>query len=123
MITLLDKKTDNVGCQVSSIRGFKVTKFRKAGSGFLTLGVSCTEYRGKRPPKGHVYNSVGLGFIVLGHNAWSAWSQPSTSNDRVEFARSWPEASMPGCYQGTHTHHNQAVCRRPAAAETVLRDP
>lgn len=47
------------------------------------LWVSPVQNLRKTPPKGHVYSSVGLGFIVLGHNAWSAWSQPSTSNGRV----------------------------------------
>lgn len=51
IITLLEKEADKLGCQVSSIWDFRVTKFGKAGSGFLTLGVSCTKSK-ENAPKG-----------------------------------------------------------------------
>lgn len=51
-------------CQVSSIRGLRATKFGNVGVRLPGVWVSPGKCLRKTPPKGHVYNAVGLGFIV-----------------------------------------------------------
>lgn len=100
---------------VSKAFELQVTKFRKVKSDFLTLGVSSTETE-ENAPRGTCLRSSGSGVYCLGHNTWSVWSQPSTSNSRVEFARGWREASLLGRYQDTH-----ATARQHADGRRLLK--
>lgn len=62
IITLLEKETDDLGCQVQ-IESLNLLNLEKPPK-VSWLWVSPVQNLRKTPPKGHVYSSMGLGFIV-----------------------------------------------------------
>ncbi len=117
IITLLEKETGDLGCQVSSIWGFRVTKFGRAGSGFLALGVSCTESE-ENAPQRDMFIVQWVWGSLFGTQCLVCLEPTLDIKRQGELAHGWLEASLPGCYQGTHTH---AITRPSAERRLLLR--
>lgn len=81
----------------------EVTKFGKAGSGFLTLGVSCMESEGKHPQRDMFIVQWAWGSL-FGTQCLVCLEPTLDIKRQGEFAHGWPGASLQGCYQDARTH-------------------
>lgn len=94
----------------------RVTKFGNAGTGFLTLGVSCTESE-ENAPQRDMFIVQWVWGSLFGTQCLVCLEPTLDIKWQGEFAHGWLEASLLGCYQDKHTQ--TTISQLQANAESV----